>query len=356
LARNFEMTLSQLGWNSIHEKSWNDIQRGSHFPGRVVEVHKDTWRLSAPQEFQVSICGRLRHQSLTAESWPAVGDWVETDGIAIFDVLPRRSKLSRKAAGRTTREQVIAANIDTVFVATALDHDFNPRRLERYLTLIWEGSAQPVIVLNKVDLCKDGRSLVFEAEAVAPGVPVYAISARDGLGIEQLQPHLQNGTTVALVGSSGVGKSTLINRLCGFDRQLVAPIRDDGRGRHTTTSRSLIVLSSGALLIDTPGLREVQLWASEENLNQAFDEIEQLSVQCRFRDCRHISEPGCAVLSALDTGDISRDRYNSYTKLRKELMFLDRKEDLSAELALKKRWKQIHKAHRAMQKMHRKGW
>ena len=346
------MTLTQLGWNSIYETAWNGADRGSNFPARVTEMHRDVWRLLSPTaDYLSKISGRLRHRLLRLEDWPAVGDWVETNGDAILDVLPRHSKLSRKAAGKRTDEQIVAANLDTVIVMSALDRDFNPRRLERYLTLIWEGGARPVIVLNKADLCDDVMRLRLEAEAAAPGVPVCVISAQDGVGLHQLDPYFRCSDTIAVVGSSGVGKSTLTNRLCGVDRQSVTPIRGDGRGRHTTTSRSLIVLPSGALLIDTPGMREVQLWATEEHLNSAFDEIERLSPQCRFRDCRHVTEPGCAVLSALKNGDVSQDRYDSFMKLRKELAFLERKQDLSAELELKRKWKRIHKAHKAMKKM-----
>jgi ribosome biogenesis GTPase len=317
----------------------------------VAEVNKNSWRLiSVDKEFKAQLSGRLRYRLEKPDDWPAAGDWVETDGNTILDVLPRRSKLSRKAAGRRTDEQIVAANIDCVFVVTGLDGDFSVPRLERYLTLIWEGGAQPVIVLNKADLCEDVLSLQLQAQASAPGVPVYAISARTGSGLHQLEGYLQSGTTVALVGSSGAGKSTLINRISGVDRQAVAPVLEDGRGQHTTTARTLICLPSGALLIDSPGMREVQLWSSEETLNHAFDEIDELGRRCRFRDCRHRAEPGCAVLAALNAEEIFPDRYESYIKLRKELAYLERKQDLSAALEQKKKWKQIHKAHRRMKR------
>jgi ribosome biogenesis GTPase / thiamine phosphate phosphatase len=345
------MILSQFGWNSHCETLWNALDRGSHFPARVVEVQKNAWRLvSEHGSFFAQLSGRLRHLDSESQNWPAVGDWVETADGVIFDVLRRWSKLSRKAAGRRTEEQIIAANIDTVFVVTSLDRDLNVRRLERYLTMIWEGGARPVIILNKADVCDDVERLRAELEESMPGVPAYAISARTGLGLDQFSAYLRSGDTIVLVGSSGVGKSTLMNRLCGHDLQTVNTVLEDGRGRHTTTSRNLILLPSGALLIDTPGMRELQLWASEDTLGDAFEEIEELAQGCRFRDCRHVAEPGCAVLEAVEQGQISEDRFDSYTKLRKEVAFLNRKQDHFAELEHKRKWKRLHKAHKAMYK------
>jgi len=346
------MTLSKLGWNLVHQKAWNQFDRGAHFPARVIELQKNIWRVAWENgEFPARLSGRLWHRLVNSQDWPAVGDWVEAEAAGmIFDVLPRRSKLSRKAAGRRTEEQIVAANIDTVFVVTALDGDFSPRRIERYLTVIWEGGAQPVIVLNKADLCEDVAGLQMEVEIASPGVSVFAISARDAVGLDQLQPCLRPGSTIALVGSSGVGKSTLTNQLCGFDRQAVRAIADDGRGRHTTTSRSLIVLPSGALLIDTPGMRELQLWATEESLNSTFEDIDQLAGHCRFRDCRHIDEPDCAVLGALSDGSMPQDRYDSYLKLRKELAFLERKQNAWAELENKRKWKIATKRYKSFKK------
>lgn len=350
------MTLSSLGWNLVFEQVWKEKDRGPNAPARVIETQKSIWRLaSVTGESLAQMSPRFRHQLLNAQDLPAVGDWVEAGSGVIFDVLPRQSKISRQAAGRRTEEQIVAANINTVFVVSSLDGDFNPRRVERYLTMVWEGGAQPVIVLNKADLCEDVPRVRAEMEAVASGVPVYVIGAKQALGLGQLEPHLPAGSTCALVGSSGVGKSTLINQLCGFDRQAVSDVGADGRGRHTTTTRSLIPLPSGALLIDTPGMRELQLWATEETLGNTFEEIDPFAKQCRFSNCRHIEEPGCAVLQAVKDGKLPQDRYDSFMKLRKEVAFLERKQDISAELELKSKWKASHRAQKAMKKTYRKG-
>jgi ribosome biogenesis GTPase len=346
------MILSSLGWNSIFEKAWNEKDRGPHSPARVIETQKSIWRLASETgECLAQMAPHFRHKLLNPQELPAVGDWVEAGDGAIFDVLPRQSKISRLAAGRRTEEQIVAANIDTVFVVSSLDADFNPRRLERYLMMVCEGGAQPVIVLNKADLCDDVPRFRMDMEAAAPGVAVYIIGARDAMGLGQLGPHLRSGGTIALVGSSGVGKSTLINQLCGVDRQAVSAVRADGRGRHTTTTRSLIQLPSGALLIDTPGMRELQLWATEGSLDSTFEEIDLLAKQCRFRDCGHTGEPGCAILQSVNNGNTPQDRYDSYLKLRKEVASSERKQDVSAELEVKRKWKATHRTQKATKKM-----
>ncbi len=261
--------------------------------------------------------------------------------------MPRKSKFSRKTVGNKTEEQIVAANVDTVFLVSGLDGDFNPRRIERYLILAWESGANPVIVLNKSDLCNSLESCLAEVEAIALGVPIVVLSATNHQGLDALTSYLQPGQTVALLGSSGVGKSTITNQLQGEVVQAVQSVRQgDDRGKHTTTHRQLILLPTGGLIIDTPGMREIQIWAGEESLQETFADIETLAQECRFRDCQHHKEPGCAVQQALAEELLDYSRFLSYQKLQKELAYSARKQDQRAQLAEKERWKKIHKAMR----------
>jgi ribosome biogenesis GTPase / thiamine phosphate phosphatase len=242
-------------------------------------------------------------------------------------VLPRRSAFTRKEAWRRTVAQVVAANVDTVFLVTAFGFDLNPRRLERYLTAAWDSGATPVIVVNKLDLAHDPAAELAELDAVVLGVAVHAVSATTGAGLDELEPQLGRGRTIALLGSSGVGKSTLVNRLAGREVLATAETSAAGRGRHTTSHRELVPLPSGALLLDTPGMRELQLWAGEETLDSTFAEIAELAAQCRFNDCSHEHEPGCAVGAALLNGSLAQERYGSYRKLQRELRALEIRQD-----------------------------
>jgi ribosome biogenesis GTPase len=274
-----------------------------------------------------------------------------TDSEASIDaLLPRRSRFSRKVAGETTEEQVVAANIDTVFLVSGLDHDFNLRRIERYLTTAWDGGARPVIILNKADLATDLPAAIAQVEAVACGAPIHAMSSKRGDGVEVLGAYLAPGQTCAFLGSSGVGKSTLVNRLRGDERQRTAEVRaSDSRGRHTTTNRELLELPGGGLLIDTPGMREMQLW--EGSLEDAFADIHALATGCHFRDCRHTTEPRCAVVAASEHGGLDPARLESYRRLQRELDLHARRQDELLMLQDKKKNKVIHKAMRTVTKI-----
>jgi ribosome biogenesis GTPase len=279
--------------------------------------------------------------------YPAVGDWValssdDSSTNTIKAILPRKSKISRKDAGRVIGEQVIVTNIDVAFIMTSLNRDLNMRRLERYLTSIRQSGVDPVIVLNKSDICDDVDERLMDVSEIAPNVPIYAISATKRIGIEQLSQYLQKGRTVVLLGSSGVGKSTLINALEGTSRQKVAEIRkNDCRGRHTTTARELIVLENGGIIIDNPGMRELQLWDAGEGLQNTFQDIEEFAVQCKFSDCQHETEPGCMIKKAIKEGKISQIRFESYRKLQREQLAMKRKKDPELQVAEKKKWKKL---------------
>jgi len=332
------MDLREYGWDDVLAAQFAPFAEQGLAPARVVKQLRDLSTLvTARGEVAAEVSGRFRHDARGPADYPAVGDWAAIRPVArgralIEALLPRRSAFTRKAAGEAAEAQVIAANIDTVFLASGLDGDLNLRRIERYVTTAWSSGAEPVIVLNKADLRDDLEAVLAAVEAVAPGVPIVTASARVGRGLEALAPYLRSGRTVALLGSSGVGKSTIINRLLGEDRFRTADMSDagEGRGRHTTTSRELVRLPGGALLIDTPGLRELGLWADDEGLDRTFEEIDRLTAQCRFPDCRHENEPGCAVRQAVEAGLVAAERWQSYLKLRRELRSLELRKDEKA--------------------------
>ena len=266
-------------------------------------------------------------------------------------VLPRRTAFIRKAAGQGQIPQIVAANVDVAVLAAALTPDFNPRRLERYLAIAWQSGARPLVVLTKADLCEDVDAAVDATRALAAGVDVLAISSTTGEGLADLAGRLLPGETAVLVGSSGAGKSTLVNALAGEARMAVGEVReDDGRGRHTTSHRELILLPSGALILDTPGMRELGLMDADEGITATFDDIDSLAEQCRFHDCGHTNEPGCAVQAALEAGALDPHRWRNYQKLQREAAFSDRKEDRAARSAERRKWVTIAKAQRAQRK------
>jgi len=348
--------LEALGWSEFFERNFETYRKQGHFAGRVALEERGAYRLYTEQgELNARVRGKLRFESAGPADFPAVGDWVsinrrENDQLVqIHAVLPRRGKFSRKSAGANTEEQVVAANVDTVFLVQGLDHDFNLRRLERYLVAAYESNASPVVILSKSDLCEDVSIKVGEAESAAQGTPIHAISSVTGEGVETLNKYILPGVTVAFLGSSGAGKSTLINRIVGEELQRTAEVRlHDSRGRHTTTHRELFVLKTGGLLIDTPGMRELQLWDAGGSLGEAFSDVESIAAGCYFSNCRHQNEPGCAVREALSNGTLDADRYEHYTKLERELEYLDSRMDARLHLKRKNKDKKIHRAFRTI--------
>ena len=343
--------LDQYGWNARFAAAFAEHAAPGRVPARVVLEHTHIYRvITEAGETLARVSGRLRHRAQARPDFPVVGDWVVAEPVPggdarIHAVLPRASRFSRRAAGDATEEQVVAANIGTVFLVGGLDDDFNPRRIERYLVVAWESGATPVVVLNKADLVDDPARHVAEVERVAPGVAVLAVSARSLESLQALRAYLGFGCTAALLGSSGVGKSTIVNRLVGHDLLRTRDVRiTDSRGRHTSTARQMVLLESGGILIDTPGMRELQLWDSGETLGDAFADIEQLASSCRFRDCRHRQEPGCAVRGAAASGALSPTRLESYYKLAAEREHQSKQLDARAMLEDKRRAKVMGKA------------
>ena len=336
--------LEELGWDADWASSFEQLQEDNSTAGRVAAQHRGAYVVwAADAELRARAAGRLFYAHEVGAPIPAVGDWVGVqrngDAATITSILPRRSAFLRKRAGFGSEEQVLAANVDTAFLLAGLDDDFSLRRLERYITTAWDSGAAPVVVLTKADLCADVGEAVLSVETVAIGVPVVPLSNVTGEGLDGLAPHLAPGRTVVLLGSSGVGKSTLLNRLAGTELMRTAEIAADGTGRHTTTHRELVRLPDGALVIDTPGLRELQFW--EGDVSAAFDDIEALAAECRFRDCAHAREPGCAVLAAVDDGRLELGRLRSWRKFQRELEAIAARTDRRLRLARKKRWKEI---------------
>lgn len=351
-----QVSLKRLGWNSYFEALWQAREQLDWLPARVISQQRGLWRIAGDfAECWAEVSGTLRAGAEAGGDWPAVGDWVAVEKVIgsgrplIHKVLARRSKFVRKAAGRRVEEQVIAANVDTAFVVMALDGDFNVRRLERYLAQCWESGAKSIVVLNKADDCGDVPARLTEVEGVAAGVPIFAVSARTGEGLDALDVFLASGQTIVLLGSSGVGKSTLVNYFLRRDAQAVQAVRQsDSRGRHTTTSRELFALPGGALLIDTPGLRELQLWDAAEGVEQAFSDIEEIAAQCKYGNCGHTSEPGCAVQAAIAEGRVDAERLENWRKLQREQEFLKRKMDPEARQQYEQKVKVLHRGARKM--------
>jgi ribosome biogenesis GTPase len=340
--------LDSLGWTEQQTIDFEPYLAEGHVPARVTAQHRGQYEVVGDVgELRAEIAGRLLHDTPSDADLPVVGDWVALtpragDGVAtIHAVLPRRTRISRKTPWLAAKEQVLAANVDTVMLTTSLNDELNLRRLERYLATAWDSGADPVVVLTKADLHPDPEGARLEVESIAYGVPVIVVSARTGEGLDEVAAVVRPGRTLVLLGSSGVGKSTLVNTLAGEELLATNEIREDGRGRHTTRHRQLVRLPSDGLVIDTPGLRELQLWDVSEGLDEAFEDVTDLFANCRFSDCAHDAEPDCAVRAALEDGSLDPARWESYVKLQRELEHLERRLDKRARSEERKRWAKI---------------
>ncbi len=344
------MTLETLGWNDFFILQPEAIKNNNLKPARVTGVRKNAFIISDGQkETLVTLSGSMFHEAQSSGLFPVTGDWVLLKDTLIISVLNRQNSLSRGASGTkgtnsdgAVKEQVIAANIDIVFIVCGLDRDFNLRRIERYLTLVYNSGASPVIVLTKSDLHETPEDFVETTESIAFGIPVYLVSSIEQTGLDKLKVHLQPGRTVAMIGSSGVGKSTLLNHLAGKQLREVKDVSERvGKGVHTTTSRDLFILPDGGMIIDNPGIREIAFWDNDDGIESSFPDIKKLSEECRFSDCSHMHEPGCAVTHAVDKGTIDQGRFNSYIKMKRELDYLNERQTKSADRIEKERWKDV---------------
>jgi ribosome biogenesis GTPase / thiamine phosphate phosphatase len=356
------MDRMELGWAPAFELALSMLDDPELHAARVFSSERERYRVLTREgrAYEAELSGKLRHGAALGEL-PVVGDWVAArllpseQRAVVVACLPRQTALVRKRVDRASAPQVMAANLDLVYVVSALDHDFNPRRIERALSLVWESGAQPVLLLSKLDLCVEPEPYLQAARAVALGVDVHVLSAQSGAGVEPAFAALRPGLTAALIGMSGVGKSTLVNQLLGSERQRTAAVREsDERGRHTTTRRELFVLENGALLIDTPGMRELGMFDGEDGLQTAFEDIERIASACRFGDCRHGSEPGCALRAAIARGELEDARLRSYQKLERELAHEARRHDPLAAAAFRQQTRKLGRARSLDVRRHRK--
>lgn len=350
--------LASIGWTPRVGEHLEVLGDPELHAARISAQHKGSYNIIGEEgPGPAVLAGRFSHAA-SGSALPAVGDWVAVrpgDLAVIVELLPRASQISRKVAGLAIEEQVLAANVDIVFVVASLESERNDRRIERYLTLAWEGGARPVVILTKTDLIDDWSAKYDDLAAVLVGTEIVAVSNTTGAGFDEVKPHLTGAATVVTLGSSGAGKSSFINRLLGEDLMATKEVRWDGKGRHTTTHRELIPLPDGGAIIDTPGLREIQLWLAEDGVDSTFSDIADLATGCRFRDCNHDREPGCAVLASVENGTLSSERLGSYRKQQREIAALARRTDRQLAAKEAKRWKQLSRAAKTRSRAKR-GW
>ncbi len=354
--------LKSLGWNSFFEENSKSLKEKGFSFARIITEHKERYIIATEiGELQAEVTGKLLYSSENPADLPKVGDWVavivyeDEKKAIIHELLPRKSSFGRKASGKKILEQVLASNVDLLFIVQSIDSNYNLRRLERYIAMAYEGDMEPVIVLNKSDLCTNLNEKLQEVKSIFPHINSLTVSAETGFGINSIKELITEGKTCALVGSSGVGKSSIINCILGYERQKINDVRlADSKGKHTTTTRDLIMIPDSGMIIDTPGMREFQLWNTDEGLEIAFEEIEELSASCKFKDCSHTHESECAVLNALESGELNMERYNSYLKLKKEAEWIKRKTDPEEMKKHEQKWKKIHSQYRKLQKFNRK--
>lgn len=350
-------SLQDYGWNKEWQQQFDALKVPTWEPARVIEELQGLYRVvTRDGQHFATLAGRFRHLASSRNDLPTVGDWIAiqtaqgASQAVVHALLSRKSSFTRKLAGFEQDAQVVAANVNTLFLVNAAN-DVNERRIERYLTIAWDSGSMPVIVFSKSDLVEDGARLIDTANSIAPFVPVHLVSAATGQGLDTLAPYLLPGETVALLGMSGAGKSSLVNYWMSNEAQRVQDVRTtDLRGRHTTTTRTLFRLPNGTIVIDTPGMRELQLWDGEQGLHETFGDVEKFAAQCRYRDCSHQTEPGCAVQSAIHHGTLDTGRFRNYMKLQRELARIERKQSTKARVGLKHQGKQHDK--RAWQRDH----
>lgn len=361
------MKLEDLGWNDFFKTQFDNHELKDELqPGRISREHKGLYKIiNAQGEYLAEISGKMRYALADYSDFPVVGDWVaakiypDENKAIIHGVLKRKNSFSRKAVMSSrksdlqgkVKEQVLSANIDTVFLVNGLDSDFSLRRIERYMTTVYDSGMDPVIILNKTDLVENPDDYIDRAGSIAFGAPVVPVCGLSDSGIDDLKKYIQPGKTIVFLGSSGVGKSTIINLLAGEERQRVNVVREsDHKGKHTTTTREMIILPDGGILIDTPGMREFQPWKNEEDTAKAFDDIESIALGCRYKNCRHESEPGCAVQDAIKDGTLDPGRYNNYLRMKKEARYIEARMEGNARTVEKMRWKEISKIQKRLKK------